>query len=86
MIDVRDAAGIAVEYLQSLPMMPADAIRLEEVVMSEDEKSWLITLSVVDNDWVGLPMDSPPRLYKTLKVDAEKGDVLSMKIRQLERA
>lgn len=89
MIEVKEAAEIAIRYLEDLPSVPAASVRLEEVVLTETEQFWLITLSFVDKtESQGLAVLSgvSGRHYKTFKIDAENGKVLSMKIRQLESA
>jgi hypothetical protein len=99
MIDVKQATESASAFFNKLyrdqiasgNVLLGDQIvnsmRLEEVELVEDEKFWLITLS----------FELPPptfalgplslrgeRQYKTFKVDAQTGQVLSMKIRELE--
>jgi hypothetical protein len=89
MIDVKEAAKVAVEYLQSLPNMPAVAVRLEEVILTDNEQFWLITLSFMDDAeprGIAAIANAPERLYKAFNIDAESGQVRSMKIRQLEGA
>lgn len=89
MIDIKQAANNAVAYMTGLPNLKADSdtIRLEEVELTEDDKFWLITLSFVDRAAATLQnVFSPARQYKTFRIDAETGDIRSMKIRQLEGA
>ncbi len=88
MIDVKQAAQSATVFFNELYRdQIATNVLLEEVELIEDGKFWLITLS----------FELPPptfalgplsvrgeRQYKTFKVDAQSGQVLSMKIRELE--
>lgn len=76
MIDVKEAAKTASEYLTGLYSLASwDDVRLEEVELTEDEKYWLITLSYSDKKLI------PRREYKVFKIDAETGKVQAMKIR-----
>ena len=89
MIDVKEAADRAIRYMQSLPNMPATAIRLEEVGLTNNEAFWLITLSFMDDTeprGLAAIANAPERQYKVFEIDAETGKVRSMKIRQLEGA
>jgi hypothetical protein len=90
MIDIKEATKNALGYLMELPNLKAESetIRLEEVELTDDDKFWLITLSFVDRAAaVFSEVFSPPaRQYKTFRIDAESGQVRSMKIRQLEGA
>ena len=69
---------------------PLDNVRLEEVELSEDEKHWMITLgydvfsdpSEVQNVLISHPgLRDRYREYKQFRVNAENGNVESMKIR-----
>ena len=89
MIDVRFATKRAVEYFEQLFKNGAQNVRLEEVEISDDERYWYVTLGF---DLPPLPSTSglaqvlsgrPERQYKTLKVDAATGEVLSVKIRKV---
>ncbi|MGB3205869.1 MAG: hypothetical protein WBB28_12840 [Crinalium sp.] len=98
MIDVRNAVQLATNYLQDIdsiypPTSHLQDLRVEEVEISEDKTYWFITLGfIVPN--VGQPfpnqnplgistLTKPDRQYKIFKIDADTGDVLSMKIREL---
>jgi len=85
MIDVKQAAQSAASFVYELYRdKGASDVRLEEVELVEDGKFWLITLSFQPPPTIGVLLQKPSRQYKTLKVDAETGQVLSMKIRELE--
>lgn len=92
MIDVKEAARIAATYFMDLysaadPTVDPNSLRLEEVELSGQR--WMITLSFTErfeqalNPFAGGRRD---RQYKLFDIDAETGEVKSMKIRQLEGA
>ena len=85
MINVKEATDKAKEYLISF-FPDAEQVQLEEVELSGDKTHWLITLSyegisasVASSMLVGKSV-----LYKIFKLDAEHGEVLSMKIRDIK--
>lgn len=77
MIDVKVAVNNAVTFLKHLPATSVVDERLEEVELTPNESLWLVTLSYKDS-----PL-SLQRNYKTFKIDAETGEVQSMKIRSV---
>ncbi len=81
MIDVKQAVDIASQYLISLfaDKNPSN-IQLEEVELSEDEKHWFITLSFTE---MVLFIVQPRKSYKLFKINADTGQVQSMKIREV---
>lgn len=84
-IDVRQAALAAGEYFKTL-YPGVHSYSFEEVELSEDGKYWFITLSF---DWTTksnpLGIFQPPKTkFKVFKVNVKTGEVVSMKIRQLE--
>jgi hypothetical protein len=83
MLSVPEAANKAVEYLRSL-YSAADNILLEEVDSSEDSKYWNITLSyqIFEKNVLG-GWAVPQKKLKVFKIDAKTGNVLSMKIREV---
>lgn len=82
MITVKEAAEKATEYFTNLYDGQFKNVLLEEVELQGSY--WLITL--------GYDMPSPlpqftrkgPRGFKVFKVDNETGEVVSMKIREVE--
>ena len=85
MIDVKEATDKAKAHLVSF-FPEAVQVQLEEVELSVDKAHWLITLSyegksssVASSMLVGKSL-----LYKIFKLDAETGEVLSMKIRNIK--
>ncbi|GEM86472.1 hypothetical protein [Meiothermus granaticius] len=87
MLDVREAVKVATEYIQALyTPQPLPELRLEEVERSADEKFWEVTLSFVVREptaYLSLGEAARTREYKLLRVDAESGQVQSMKIRRV---
>jgi hypothetical protein len=97
-INVNDAVRIAVEYVRELyaPEELVD-LRLEEVELSESGKYWFVTLGFsrldlkkqqrqVESPAVGvlslLRPQALERAYKVVTINAQSGNVRSMKIRQ----
>jgi hypothetical protein len=83
---VADAANAAMKYFQSL-FPRVRKVSLEEVELSDDEKFWMITLGFeLPSDHPDIPSELlPPKTkFKVFKVNAQTGEVLSMKIRSLE--
>lgn len=97
MIDVKAAVNSAHQYLQSIQEMvegPLDNLRVEEVELSEDRQAWLITLGYERSlkncsqpeELLTSPLIAKKiffREYKLFRVNAETGEVESMKIRQV---
>jgi len=89
MLNVKDAARTAVEYFSQVFQNGYQNLRLEEVELSEDERYWYITLGfdspsqhqegALSTAFTARPM----REYKTIKIDAATGTVLSIKIREV---
>ena len=65
----------------------SQTVRLEEVELSEDDKHWSITFSFRTFPKSGATISeglfSSERQYKTVRLDAETGEVKSIKIRVL---
>jgi hypothetical protein len=88
-IDLRQAVQTAIKFFtDSFGLLrPSDA-QLEEIEMSEDGRFWLITVgydnptavNAVKGKFV-LPPRVPLRKYKVVKVDAQDGQAVSIKIR-----
>ena len=86
MIGVKDAVGAATRFAEELYGPREDlGLTLEEVELSSDDRHWLITLGLVDraNPFAALAGGLAQRDYKIFKVDAETGEVVSMKIRSV---
>lgn len=94
MISIKEAAQRAAEFCQQL-FIDAQDILLEEVERDENDKFWLITVSYLATAPKRAGIATPgtameglfprfERRYKSLKVDAQTGEVVSMKIRELQ--
>jgi hypothetical protein len=86
MIDVRTAVQAAVRYARELYGESNDlTLMVEEVEPSADDRYWLITLSLPDraNPFAALARTASSRTYKIFEVDAQTGEVRSMKIRSV---
>lgn len=81
MLDVKEAARRASEYFAGLYSETINDVQLEEVEISEDGKNWLITLSYPVPPTITAIFK---RKYKVFTIDAETGQVKSMKIRKVE--
>lgn len=86
-IEVQEAIKSALNALQ---VFYADTkcanVLLEEVELTEDEHEWLITLgfdTVVGTQPGILPLPVSQRKYKQFHINAESGEVKSMKIREV---
>ena len=83
-IKAQEAAKIATEYYKEVTgdyNQPA----VEEVEISEDNKYWLITLGArrSSGDAISDLYGKTEIEYKVFKIDAQNGNVLSMKIREV---
>ena len=76
-IIAKDASKAAAQYFKRLFDDPI-GLALEEVERSKDGRYWLITLGYSPNIFTAR------RNYKVFTVDADTGEVLSMKIRKME--
>lgn len=90
MLDVKEATQVALSYFEDLYGEDAFSnVLLEEVEREEEDDTpyWLITIGFTETESEG-PMGSlaSNRRYKRFKVDAETGEVLSMKIRSVKNA
>ena len=84
MIDVKKAADISAEYLKKF-FIDATKIQLEEVELTDDKKFWNITLSYdSDDSATGYIILGKVRKFKVFRIEAETGEVLSMKIRDFK--
>ena len=85
MIDVKEATDKAKEYLVAF-FPEAEKIQLEEVELTNDKAHWFITLSYegVSNSVASSLLVGKSVRYKLFKLDAESGEVVSMKIREIK--
>ncbi len=82
MIDAKKAVELAIQYFRSVSLGTPGPwnITVEEVELSEDETSWLVTLGYTDSP-TQVIVGGAGRRYKIFRIDATSGRVLSMKIR-----
>ena len=85
MINVKEATEKAKEHLMAF-FPDAEEIQLEEVELTPDKAFWLITLSYagVSNSVASSLLVGKSMRYKIFKLDAESGEVLSMKVRDFK--
>jgi hypothetical protein len=88
MLSVREAAQNALNFYKDIyPTISGELV--EEVELDESHNYWLITLSfpvVADptSPFSAALFPKTERKYKLFKIDAQNGNVESMKIRTLE--
>ncbi|MGA2475361.1 MAG: hypothetical protein ABSF73_01955 [Terriglobia bacterium] len=82
MINVKDAVKNAAEYFTDLYHDQFTNVLLEEVELSDGY--WLITLGYDRPASLPQFVRKGPRAFKVFKVDGETGEVISMKIREVE--
>ena len=92
-VTVKDAARAALRFLHDLyEGEPFVDLRLEEIELSDDGKYWSVTYGFTvternlgDNPLLGSLASGlrSRRDYKTIAIDAQTGEPLSMKIRAL---
>ena len=82
MITVKDAAKKAVEYFSEIYGNQFGNVLIEEVEQSDDY--WHITLGYDLPSVIAQFGGKAPRGFKTFKIDAKTGLVVSMKIREVE--
>ncbi len=85
MINVKEATDKAKEYLVSF-FPDAENVQLEEVEMTEDKTHWFVTISYegISNSVASSLLVGKTVLYKIFKIDAQEGEVISMKIRDIK--
>ena len=85
-MEVKEATDAAAKYLRSF-FPSANRVKLEEVEITDDDKYWNITLSYEEQEleagvaYIGFP--NIKKFYKIFKIDTKKGNVRSMKIRDI---
>lgn len=97
MIGLKEAVKIAYNYLKDVydGIETVDDLRLEEITRSEDEKFWLVTLGFwrsrtiapaankLGGNFQNLFGNQFERVYKTVEIDANNGEAVGMKIREI---
>jgi hypothetical protein len=86
MITVKEAAEKAAEYFTGLYHDQFTNVLLEEAERSQERTGhyWLITLGYDRPSSLPQFARKSPRAFKIFKVDARTGEVISMKIREVE--
>jgi len=81
-IDSKSAVQQATAYFREL-FPSAQDVRLEEVELSPDGESWLVTFSFAKPELTvfGALVSNPNRDYKVVKIDAKTGTPQGVKIR-----
>jgi hypothetical protein len=90
MIDVKQAVSIAISHLNELyPDTELAGIMLEEVELSSDGKHWLVTIGFdKPKKYTGavigfpFPVAATERVYKTITISSDKGQFVSMRMRE----
>lgn len=91
MVLVKEAAQNALAFARDLlGDTRTNALLLEEVELSDDEKDWLVTVSVPAVRMSSSALSAlsasgltEPRDYKLIRIDAGNGSPRSIKIRKL---
>lgn len=78
MIDAKAAVTSARKYFSELSSRHALDMSVEEVELDSENEVWQVTLGYITNAYSG------NKEYKIFEIDAETGEVLSMKIRELD--
>jgi hypothetical protein len=85
MITMQEAVQIALTNIRSLlAPLPPNNLRVEEIERSTDD-NWQVTIGY-DTPGRGISSFGPnisSRDYKTFKIRAEDGEIISMKIRSI---
>ena len=83
-VNVQQAVSTAILYFQSLFQQPTIDLAVEEVEKTENDRYWLVTLGYALQRSGFSPMAAGAnRSYKAVKIDAQTGEPVSMKIRKL---
>ena len=83
MINATEAANAAIEYLKSF-YTSARNIMLEEVELSEEKKSWGVTISFENVFDEKAPAKIVSRINKIFRIDNTTGQVTAMKSRDFK--
>ena len=83
MINVKEAVQKAAEYFADLYPNKFPRVLVEEIERTNGD--WLITLGFDDvPDFFSQLPRTPTRRFKLFKIDGQTGEVLSMRIREVE--
>lgn len=81
MLEVKEAAQAAARYFQAIALEPVK-LSIEEIEL--EDGYWMITLGIVPSEqenFFNPSMLNKNKDYKIFKIDANTGEVQSMKIR-----
>jgi uncharacterized protein (DUF2461 family) len=93
-LDLQQAVRIARDFfVDSFGQTNPSDVQLEEIEMSDDERYWLITIGYEHQTYedklldrkkrqFGISLRVPQRKYRVVKVDAQTGRPISIKIRE----
>ena len=85
-VDVKTAVRIAAAYFDQLIQRRYSDLGVEEVEKTDDDRFWLVTVgyTVASADLSPLAAlhNHSTREYKIIKVDAQSGEAVSMKVRK----
>jgi hypothetical protein len=86
-VDVKTAARVAAGYFDQLIQRHYSDLAVEEVEKTDDDRFWLVTIgyNVTSSErgtLVSFQGPPPVREYKIIKVDAQSGEPVSMKVRK----
>jgi hypothetical protein len=79
MIEAKDAAYSAARYFTDITGY-TEKVTIEEVEFDDNTNCWLITVGYLAESEI-IPLVKRQKEYKVFKIDANNGDVLSMKMR-----
>lgn len=82
MIDVKDAVKKSIEYFRDLTGDKNSRILVEEVEFDKENDQWKITIGIPDPNAYMFP--GQQKDYKVMLVNASNGEVMGMKIRNLQ--
>ena len=85
MINVKEATEKAKEYLVNF-YPEAENVLLEEVELTADKAYWMVTLSFegITSSVASSLLVGKSVLYKIFRIEAETGEVISMRIRDIK--
>ena len=82
-ISAKDAVIAASKYFTEVTGITF-GVSVEELELTEDGKNWIVTLGYLEyTGIIPIMQRRQDMIYKTFKVDARTGAVMSMKIREL---
>jgi uncharacterized membrane protein YkoI len=82
-ISAKDAVIAASKYFTEVTGITS-GVSVEELELTEDGKNWIVTLGYLEyTGIIPIMQRRQDMIYKTFKVDARTGAVMSMKIREL---